>query len=903
MKRWLTGWRISLLIASREARRARGRALLVVAMLAIPIAALAFAAVNFKTFELTADEKADRQMGQAEAVVTWPQHGPVQQLPDTLDALFAMAGSARPGAVTEQELLAALPAGTHLLSDRSGQLTVHTATGVATLSARLLAYDDPLAQGILRQLEGRAPAAADEVSLTTAAARRIGVGVGGSVRLVDRNRTFHVVGIVESPDKLRATTLVFRPGTANADLLGPGDPRDAHWLAGTPGSVSWAQVKQLNKQGIVVLSRQVLAHPPPDDQQYQVFSRGDDNGNALAATSLVAGIALLEVVLLAGPAFAVGAKRRRRDLALVAAAGGTPAHLRRIVLADGVVLGAAAAVLGLALGVGVAIAGMGFVEEHLSHSRGGSLRVFPVALVCLAGLAVVTGLIASVVPAWIAARQDVVTALAGRRGVTRSRRRWVVLGGVVMAAGAVLVGLGAKHISATTIVAGLVVLELGLVVCTPALVGLAGRAGRWLPLAPRIALRDTSRNRTAAAPAISAVMAAVVGSLAMSVIVSAQNNREQADRNTLSRPGDVTLISTGGGKGPFGEVPATVVTSLRSTFPVDQVHRVDEATCADECFITAVPPTAKVCPFARRRGRELTRAEQKAARRDSRCDGVRKRFSVFGGIGSDSGMTLVIDDSAVAAVTRADHDDAEAVRAALRTGAVVVGDKRYLDNGMVTLEVTTFTPNGPGDVRTVRAHAFLLPHSAIPLSLMTSATAHQLGLSTRPLATLATTTRMPTVAEQDRLQAAVGSSVMIDVDRGTGSGNAHLLVLAIVAGVITLGAAAIATGLAAADGRADLATLAAVGASPRVRRALSLSQSGVIAGLGSVLGVAAGLGASSAVLEALNRRFADVWPEPTPYPIDVPWTNVWVALLVVPAIAMAGAGLLTRSRLPIERRE
>jgi putative ABC transport system permease protein len=127
-------------------------------------------------------------------------------------------------------------------------------------------------------------------------------------------------------------------------------------------------------------------------------------------------------------------------------------------------------------------------------------------------------------------------------------------------------------------------------------------------------------------------------------------------------------------------------------------------------------------------------------------------------------------------------------------------------------------------------------------------------------------------------------------------------VLAAVAGLITLGAAAIATGLAATDGRADLSTLAAVGASPRVRRGLSLSQSGVIAGLGSVLGGAAGLGASVAVLLALNRGAADVWPAPTPYPVAIPWLNVAVALLVVPVVAMLGAGLLTRSRLPIERR-
>jgi putative ABC transport system permease protein len=81
---------------------------------------------------------------------------------------------------------------------------------------------------------------------------------------------------------------------------------------------------------------------------------------------------------------------------------------------------------------------------------------------------------------------------------------------------------------------------------------------------------------------------------------------------------------------------------------------------------------------------------------------------------------------------------------------------------------------------------------------------------------LATTSRMPTVAEQDRLRAALGNRAAVYVERGPQprSETRTLLLLAVVAGVITLGAAAIATGLAAADGRADLGTLAAVGASP-----------------------------------------------------------------------------------------
>ena len=161
---------------------------------------------------------------------------------------------------------------------------------------------------------------------------------------------------------------------------------------------------------------------------------------------------------------------------------------------------------------------------------------------------------------------------------------------------------------------------------------------------------------------------------------------------------------------------------------------------------------------------------------------------------------------------------------------------------------------------------------------------------------------MPTHAEQDRLQAAVGDQFYVQVEEQPAPNRTALIVLIVIAGVITLGAAAIATGLAAADGRADLATLAAVGASPRVRRTLSLSQSGVIAGLGSLIGTVAGLGASIAVLAALNQGYAQVWPAPTPYPLSVPWLNVGTALVVVPAIAMLGAGLLTRSRLPIERR-
>ncbi|NEA27263.1 hypothetical protein G3I70_32925, partial [Actinomadura bangladeshensis] len=54
-------------------------------------------------------------------------------------------------------------------------------------------------------------------------------------------------------------------------------------------------------------------------------------GSASAAESavlaLIVAMIVLEVVLLAGPAFVVDVRRRRRDLALVAASGGEGRHL------------------------------------------------------------------------------------------------------------------------------------------------------------------------------------------------------------------------------------------------------------------------------------------------------------------------------------------------------------------------------------------------------------------------------------------------------------------------------------------------------------------------------------------------------------------------------------------------
>ncbi len=289
-------------------------------------------------------------------------------------------------------------------------------------------------------------------------------------------------------------------------------------------------------------------------------------------------------------------------------------------------------------------------------------------------------------------------------------------------------------------------------------------------------------------------------------------------------------------------------------------------------------PAGRGCPYAHSTlRREPTTAEQRAARRDKRCDDVTSENRYFGGVfGSDVGMSLIIEPAAVGALIDMTPEDADRAEAALRAGAVVVDDPRFLVNGKVTLVIDKIEggPRRAGQKsagQTITLPGFVPEHRPqAPITLMTIQTARTFGAGPSDMVTLATTSRMPTTAEQDQLSAALGNQYEVSIERRPQPKNAELLVLAIIAAVIAIVAAAVATGLAAADGRADLATLAAVGASPRVRRTLSLSQAGVIAVLGSLLGTIAGLGAATAVLAALNQGYADVWPAPAPYPITCP---------------------------------
>ncbi|MBM7493052.1 putative ABC transport system permease protein [Micromonospora luteifusca] len=889
----LTGsWRAALRIARRESRRARRRTALVLAMIALPVAALAFLAASYDMAELTPQERMDRRLGVADAELRWVGDAPVGQ-DEWGESWYTREGERqRTAQVTAAQVTALLGPGSRATEVRRIPLMLRGPHRDEDVEGRVLDLGDPLARGLVRFRAGRAPQQPGEVAVSPAALRRLDLRLGHAVALADGSRAYTVVGVVEFPDDL-GTVVALHPGAAPRSGPGP----ESIWLADVPGTVDAALVSRLNDQGVVVATR-----PPVDStaERTRMWLGSFDPSatNDLSIGVLIAGLGLLEVVLLVGPAFAVGVRRRRRDLALVAVAGGDAAQLRRVVLADGVVLGVLGAAAGLLVGVGAAFVGRPLVEQYVFGARFGGYRCWPAALVLLGGVAVLAGVLAALAPAWTAARQDVSAGLAGRRTPPASRTRWLAFGLSLVAGGAGLAAFGAARTSPAVILTGLILGELGLVCCTPTLIGALARLGRVLPLAPRIALRDASRNRASAAPAICAVMAAVASSVALGGYLASNGAREARAYQPMLPAGHMLVYAHDPARQP---TLAQVATAARDQLGTDAVAPLHTVACAPPgtgyCEVAPALPPEQTCPW--QPGDNLSATHRRQARADPRCR-IRETdyYDAYVQTGVDDGSSLPL-------ITGADPAATAAATAVLRAGGVVVTDPRYLHDGLVTVRV-----NQAGSGTDRPSAAADLPGYALPAPigqphlLLSPSAARQLGLSWSPSGWVIGTSTTPDRHRQERFTAALRNfgtfSLHVEYGGGPRDISPLLLLLAAAAGVITMGAAGIATALAAAEGRAELTTLAAVGAAPAVRRMLAICQAGVIAGLGSVLGIVAGLGTAAIVLFSVNRQYATSWPVPDPYPYLVPWPALGV-LVLVPVVSMLGAGLFTRARLPIER--
>lgn len=844
----LASWRLALRIGRREAARNRGRSALIVAMIALPVLGLSAADVMIRTADLDPTETARRELGAAGLSVQLVAQGPITQ--DAVSFFsYTFEGEPAYGSAEPE-----LPPGSAVTPVEDATVTVRTVAGERSTLVRTLDVTSPLTDGLTHLLEGRLPESDGEVAISPALSERTAAGVGDRLWLAD-GTVYDVVGLAVDPDNTNEDTLVAPPGSVPFTVYGAGPATPPVFLVGLPAGTDVEALRlELNAAGYAVQLRDWILDPPPTYQDPR------ETELLVGLTTVTVGLALLQVVLLAGAAFAVGARRQRRALGLFAATGGSPKDVGRTVLAGGLVLGLLAAVSGVALGLLLARPLRQVIEGQLGTLYG-DWHIRWLELTAVAVLGVVTGLLAALLPARNAARQDPLRALTQRPDPPRSGLRLTTAGLVLAAVGLAVTVFGSSRspVSYTMILGGAVAVEMGFVLCAPALVGAAGRLAGRFPVPLRMALRDASRHRNRSGPAVAAVMAALAGCVAVSIFYVSQDAGAEQVYVPSARLGQVTIspsVTIEDGDGGLSTATRTAV-------------------------VDAVPGSRLV--------------SWRALGADCLAEPCDAHVSAVG-VSRLGNLQPVIGGSELlrAALGRVDP----AAERALAGGLVVALDPAFVRDGQLTLETITFDA-GAAEVtgtQVVDALAVESPGAYIYLlAVMSEDTAATLGLAPAgPPFYVLDTDNVPTADQEDRLAelSNEGTAFSFDVERGyTSPAGPILLALLGASVVVVLGATAISTGLAAADGRADLSTLAAVGASPRTRRLLAMSQAAVVAFLGAVLGALAGFVPAAALVQTLGD-----------WPLTIPWLVVGAILVVVPLIAAGFAGLFTRSRLPMLRR-
>jgi putative ABC transport system permease protein len=875
----MAGWRPALRLARRDAVRSKGRSILVLVMIALPVLAVSAADVIYQTSDVNGVESLDRRLGTADARITVsPGVSRVVQGFDPDQGSGSWEGDGE-GVITPEAVRARLGRDIPFVETRTGQIRVDTDRGVASVDATELDVSSPLVDGLFRLTSGRWPQTRDEVVVNADLAAK-GFQVGAELT-VHEGETLTVVGTAESAVGRGYPVALGRIGALGLPKVAGQDA----WLVGG-GPVSWDEVLALNAIGATVLSRSVIADPPPDSELPAEVRQWQSSGEEIwiAVVALVVAMALLEVVLLAGPAFAVGARRQSRNLALMAASGGTPKQARRVILAGGLVLGGTAATLGVGLGVVVGWAALPVVQ-HFSDNWLGPFEVNPLHLLYVAAFGLLSAFLAAVVPAWIASRQDVVAVLAGRRGDRKPGLRSPLLGLVLLG-----VGIGGSVAGATRsgdgsiLIAGsAVVAVLGMILLVPVVVAVLARLGRRLPLEARYAVRDAARHRTRTVPAVAAVAATVAGVVALGIA----NASDAAESEATYQPqlgmgmGYVAVYDPDADWGAYArvvrrEAPTVVVSDALSYDPPGKGFT------------------------------ELRLRRPGAASYGDFLDGWSGSFG-----------SVLVGESVLALATPLDEGDLDDARQMLARGGLVVFASRPVDSDRIRVGGRIHPDDGgrAQPLKAVELPAYYLQvrGNAPAVAVAPPGALDPMGLSVATAGLLLDARTLSERSEDDLREVIQGMSdnASLYVERGYQKDDATVILLGILfalGAVLMLGGTLTATFLALSDARPDLATLSAVGAAPRTRRGVAAAYALVVGFVGAVLGAAVGFIPGIAVTYPLTSTAWMTNPldargdELPSHFVDVPWLMVLGLVVVLPVATAVIVGLTARSRLPMVAR-
>ncbi|MBE1489500.1 ABC transporter permease [Plantactinospora soyae] len=353
--------------------------------------------------------------------------------------------------------------------------------------------------------QGRYPTGADEIAVTDGTAMVFEVRVGDRLTLDGRSRS--VVGLVENPSDLNEEFALVSPQHAD------------------------------QPQSVAVLVRasadRVHEFRDPSGRRPAAEDRGVDPRNlATAGVLALTTVGLLLVCLVAAAGFAVVAQRRLRELGMLAALGATERHLRLVMVVNGAVVGVIAALVGAGVGLAGWIAVAPAFESAVGHRV--SRFDLPWPLIGVAALlAVVAATGAAWWPARVVARVPIVLALSARPPRPKPARR-----SAIAAIGFVGIGVGclasAGQSNPWLIIGGTLATAAGLLLASPLAIRLLPLVGGWLPIAPRLALRDLGRYQARSAAALAAISLGLAIPVGTVVVASASVANSAAAFGNLS---------------------------------------------------------------------------------------------------------------------------------------------------------------------------------------------------------------------------------------------------------------------------------------------------------------------------------------------------------------------------------
>ncbi|HKP08902.1 MAG TPA: ABC transporter permease [Microbacterium sp.] len=918
-------WRVSGRLARRQLKRAWVSSLLVATLVALPITGMTAFIVYSASLIGTPEEKAAAELGGMSAWIApvgvpdagfWqvPEQPAWNGYPNEADGTSTV-----PEGEPLDDPTGLLPAGTETVVVQHGMATVATPEGSAVLAAWAGEPWDPRFAGAFDLVEGRQPAADDEAMVTPAALDRLGIAVGGELRLSGDSRGYTVVGTLDAATLPDREAAVFLPGAARDAVSG--GPR---WYL-PDVDLSWADVQRMNEQGVVAYSRTVVLDPPPfRNEQVQSLSRGWWASMwplvlALTAGGLFAGYV---VVMLAGAAFAVAARRQQRALAVAASVGADRRDLSRTILLQGTVLGIVGGVPGVIAGVGVAA----LVFTLTSNGSATQFWGFHVPWPVLAGIAlfaIVVGTASAFMPARTVARSDALQALRGARRPQKpvaSRPLWgslLLLGGVALtlASAFAVTAINAspgipwdsplRYLPAYGIVVGPIIAQFGILMSGRWLLWMSSRALSPLGTAAKLASRDAAANASRSVPAFAAIAATVfigVFAIAQSSMQTAQTARSWYYSAPLGSiavqiwPGNGSTTGGFTAEEAWSAADAAVAIAAdaggeraavlqRQQFPGWSYRSAAEVP-EDVTFAVAILPARHLLD---------PRTEQS--------------FTSLGQDPSNPISVIAPDELATAIGVELSGSDL----AAYRQGAAVVVDDRFATGGTVRIE--TFAgadvfdgrvpdnvwlrsddqPSIAAPIRDAELDAIIVDAPPQPVSIaIAPATAEELGVVAQPERVVATAPTPVPIEDLDRMQAHADSMSTADfivspsVELGPPSDATWMVPLLAAVGVLVLGASAVALGLARFERRPDDATLAAVGGTRSVRRRVNFWQGLIIAGFGTAAGTLAGI---------LPPIGFSIQSQGSQMLADVPWVVIAGLVILLP-LAIAAANALVPPRQP-----